>query len=117
MISRWRALSVLAAAFVVFLASKGLVASFAQVSVSGPACVSPYRIDWPSPPVWSFCWRAPQNSSGVAGSGLELYDVFYKGRRLLWTTHLPVLNVKYDPGGCGGDSLSYRDWQNSPIRF
>src|SRR5687767_6697526 len=81
-------------------------------------CVSPYKINWPtSNPVWSLCWVPPDNSSGVDGSGLELRHVFYKGKRVFWQAHIPVLNVKYDPGGCGGPTLSYRDWQNSLVDF
>ena len=75
-------------------------------------CDAPYRINWPSTnPVWSLCWTPPNNSSGVDGSGLELHHVFYKGRQVFNRAHIPVLNVKYDPGGCGGSTLSYRDWQ------
>lgn len=91
------------------------VTSFAQSA----ACVPPYKIEWPaSNPVWSFCWVPPDNSSGVDGSGLELRNVFYKGKCVLRQAHVPVLNVQYDPGGCGGGaSLSYRDWQNAPMPF
>jgi hypothetical protein len=81
-------------------------------------CVAPYKINWPaSNPVWSLCWVPPDNSSGVDGSGLELRHVFYKGKRVFWQANVPVLNVKYDPGGCGGPDLSYRDWQNSLMPF
>src|SRR5262249_35139908 len=69
-----------------------------------------YRINWPDGnPVWSFYWVPPDESSGTDGSGLELRNVFYKGHLVLYRAHLPILNVKYDPGGCGGSSLSYRD--------
>jgi hypothetical protein len=44
---------------------------------------------------------------------LELRDVFYKGLRVLRRAGLPLLNVDYDPGGCG----SYRDWQHGLIEF
>jgi hypothetical protein len=82
-------------------------------------CAPPYKIEWPATnPVWSFCWVPPDNSSGVDGSGLELRNVFYKGKLVLRQAHIPVLNVQYDPGGCGGGpSRSYRDWQNSPMPF
>src|SRR6266851_1411373 len=81
-------------------------------------CTAPNRIDWPAQaPVWSLCWVAPNVSSGVDGSGLELRHVFYKGKRVFWRAHLPLLNVKYDPGGCGGSYLSYRDWANGLVRF
>ena len=95
----------------------GPVPSAHGQAVSG-YCVSPNKINWPaSDPVWSLCWVSPPASSGVDGSGLELRHVFYRGRRVFWRAHLPILNVKYDPGGCGGSDLSYRDWQNQLVAF
>lgn len=77
-------------------------------------CYPPHRIDWPAVrPVWSLCWISPESSSGIDGSGLELRDVFYKGRLVLRRAGIPLLNVDYDPGGCG----SYRDWQNALAYF
>jgi hypothetical protein len=81
-------------------------------------CSPPHKINWPATnPVWSLCWLPPDASSGISGSGLELRHVFYKGKRVFWQAHVPVLNVKYDPGGCGGSNLSYRDWANQLVRF
>jgi len=81
-------------------------------------CNPPNKINWPDAnPVWSLCWVSPANSSGISGSGLELRHVFYKGKRVFWQAHIPVVNVKYDPGGCGGANLSYRDWTNSLMPF
>lgn len=81
-------------------------------------CEAPHKIDWPvSNPVWSLCWYAPGETDLVEGAGLELRHVFYKGKRVFWHATLPVLNVLYDPGGCGGSSLSYRDWQNQIAPF
>src|ERR1019366_6252377 len=78
------------------------------------ACAAPHTIVWPADhPVWSLCWIAPDSSSGVDGSGIELRDVFYKGKLVLRRAGIPVLNVNYDPGGCG----SLRDWQNAPMNF
>lgn len=75
------------------------------------ACSAPNYIAWPAAnPVWKLCWTAPSNSSGIDGSGLELTDVYYKDVKVFYKAHIPLLNVKYDPGGCGGSSLSYRDW-------
>ncbi|WP_445173257.1 hypothetical protein [Microcoleus sp.] len=77
------------------------------------SCPAPYQIKWPTnAPVWSLCWTPPDKSGGVDGSGLEVYNVYYKGKQVLHRANLPVLNVQYAPGGCGGPSLSYRDWQN-----
>ena len=78
------------------------------------ACTYPNLILWPSVrPIWSLCWVAPDSSSGIDGSGLELRDVFFRGKRVLRRAGLPILNVNYTPGGCG----SYRDWQNGLADF
>lgn len=77
-------------------------------------CPTPHRIDWPADhPVWSLCWISPDESSGIDGSGLELRDVFYKGKLVLRRSGVPLINVDYDPGGCG----SYRDWQHALMDF
>ncbi|MDB5934593.1 MAG: hypothetical protein JWQ01_1937 [Massilia sp.] len=83
----------------------------APKSALAQACSAPNYIAWPAAnPVWKLCWTAPNNSSGVDGSGLELSDVYYKNVKIFYKANIPILNVKYDPGGCGGASLSYRDW-------
>jgi hypothetical protein len=106
--------SLLGITLILDLASAPMLAQSATTS-----CEPPYKVDWPaSNPVWSLCWMPPGNSSGVDGSGLELRNVFYKGKCVLRQAHVPVLNVQYDPGGCGGGpSLSYRDWQNALMPF
>jgi len=50
----------------------------------------------------------PAASSGTNGSGIELRYVDYRGKRLLYRAHVPILNVRYDQNACG----PYRDWQN-----
>src|SRR5262249_50006977 len=78
-------------------------------------CPSPARgtpgqmwISWPQPnPVWRLQAIRPAASSGVSGSGLEVRFVDYKGKRVLYRGHVPILNVKYDGDACG----PYRDWQ------
>lgn len=45
------------------------------------------------------------------GSGVELRQVRYRGRLVLWRAHVPILNVLYD------DGVSYRDWQNQETPF
>jgi len=78
-------------------------------------CPSPPRgtpgqlwISWPaSNPIWRFLAIRPAASSGVSGSGLELRFVDYRGKRVLYQAHVPILNVKYDDDACG----PYRDWQ------
>jgi hypothetical protein len=57
--------------------------------------------------VWSFLAVRPAASTGIAGSGIELRHVRYRGKQVLFRAHLPILNVRYDNDACG----PYRDWQ------
>jgi hypothetical protein len=56
--------------------------------------------------IWRFLAVRPSASSGTWGSGVELRYIDYRGRRVLYQAHVPILNVRYD-GPCG----PYRDWQ------
>ena len=58
--------------------------------------------------LWKFLAVRPAASSGTRGSGVELRFVDYKGKRVLYRAHVPILNVRYDNDACG----PYRDWQN-----
>lgn len=58
--------------------------------------------------IWKFQAVRPAGSSGTNGSGIELRYVDYKGKRVLYRAHVPILNVKYNGDACG----PYRDWQN-----
>jgi hypothetical protein len=58
--------------------------------------------------VWKFLAIRPAASSGTNGSGVELRFLDYRGKRVLYRAHVPVLNVKYNANACG----PYRDWQN-----
>jgi hypothetical protein len=55
--------------------------------------------------------RDSQPQSNGKGSGVELRQVHYRGRFLLWQAHVPILNVLYD------DGVTYRDWQNQETPF
>ncbi len=57
--------------------------------------------------VWRFLAVRPSASSGTYGSGVELRFVDYRGRRVLYRAHVPILNVLYENNACG----PYRDWQ------
>ncbi len=57
--------------------------------------------------LWRFLAVRPAASSGTNGSGIELRYVDYKGKRVLYRAHVPILNVKYSGDACG----PYRDWQ------
>jgi hypothetical protein len=58
--------------------------------------------------IWRFLAVRPAASSGTNGSGVELRYVDFRGRRVLYRAHVPILNVKYDADACG----PYRDWQD-----
>jgi hypothetical protein len=98
-----------------------VVVALVLVAVRGAAaqtCDANHQIRWPDAnPVWEMCWTSPADSAGIDGSGLEIADVRYNGQLVLARGHIPVVNVKYDPGGCGGADLSYRDWNNQLVRF
>lgn len=57
--------------------------------------------------LWRMLAIRPATSAGYMGSGIELRDVYFRGRRVLRQAHLPILNVRYDGDVCG----PYRDWQ------
>ncbi|MCG7344124.1 hypothetical protein MHZ92_08270 [Sporosarcina sp. ACRSL] len=57
--------------------------------------------------IWSFLAVRPAASSGRVGSGIELRDVYYRGKKVLSRAHVPILNVRYENDLCG----PYRDWQ------
>jgi len=81
-------------------------------------CGGGNHVVWPAQnPVWDFCWFPPDQSSGPDGSGIELRYVRYRQKLVLWRANIPVLNVLYEPGGCGGSNLSYRDWMNELAGF
>ena len=52
--------------------------------------------------VWKFLVVRPAASSGTNGSGVELRYVDYRGKRLLYRAHVPILNVKGSLGLGGG---------------
>jgi len=63
--------------------------------------------------LWRFIAVRPAASCGTNGSGIELRFVDYRGKRVLYRAHVPVLNVKYDNNACG----PYRDWQYEEAFF
>ena len=98
--------------------------SMAAEQICGPEnapCLKPRRgtpgsvtIEWPTVnPVWRFLAIRPAYSTGVNGSGIELRNVEYKGKRVLKQAHIPILNVKYDDDLCG----PFRDWMYDEMCF
>lgn len=63
--------------------------------------------------LWTMLVLRPAASSGTRGSGVELRNVSYKGKSVLYRAHVPILNVSYDGNRCG----PYRDWQNEEGAF
>ncbi len=79
----------------------------------GPATVRVRVIDGTTE-LWNMLVTRPRNSEPSAlhkGSGVELRQVRYRGRLVLYQAHVPILNVLYDNG------TTYRDWQNSETVF
>ena len=101
---------------ILFLAAAALAAA-TGVAAAQPSCnlQGERLMSWPTVnPVWQFCFLRPQRQlSGTNGSGLEIRDVYYNGHLVMKRGHVPMLNVQYDPGGCG----CYRDWQNQEVVF
>lgn len=68
--------------------------------------------------IWRFLLVRPAASSGTNGSGAELRFVDFRGRRVLYRAHVPILNVEYfDEGQRAGCGPTYRDWQNQETCF
>jgi Copper amine oxidase, enzyme domain len=80
----------------------------AQDTASGVAGSAWVTVKQGTTTLWKFLVVRPAASSGTNGSGVELRGVDYRGKRLLYRAHVPILNVKYDDDACG----PYRDWQN-----
>jgi hypothetical protein len=72
-------------------------------------------LEWPvGNPVWQMCWLRPSQSSGPRGSGLEIRNVWYRGRQVFKRAHAPMLFAEYR-NGAGGNC--YRDWKDSNSPF
>jgi hypothetical protein len=104
------------------------------VAAGGPVCEPPPGIDdcpatgqagqvWVTvtrggETLWRFLALRPAASSGVNGSGVELRFVDYRGKRVLYRAHVPILNVEYQADGVAiGCGPTYRDWQNQEACF
>jgi hypothetical protein len=100
---------------------RGVVVSEMICGPEAEPCIKPRRgtrgtvvIEWPAAdPVWRFQAIRPASSSGTNGSGIELRNVTYKGKRVLKQAHVPILNVNYDDDVCG----PFRDWLYEEMCF
>ncbi|MCU0756383.1 MAG: hypothetical protein MUE46_14870 [Xanthomonadales bacterium] len=83
-----------------------------------PGCIAAANetlLQWPvENPVWQMCWLRPSQSSGPRGSGLEVRNVFYRGKQVFKRAHAPMLFAEYR-NGAGGNC--YRDWKDSNSPF
>ncbi len=85
----------------------GLPSAGQQTSSRGDAGQYQFTVKQGSTVIWSFLAIRPSVSSGTNGSGIELRDIQYRGKRVLARAHLPILNILYIDSACG----PYRDWQ------
>ncbi|MDQ5824100.1 MAG: hypothetical protein M3441_07790 [Chloroflexota bacterium] len=68
--------------------------------------------------LWTFVLVRPSASSGTNGSGVELRYLDYRGKRVLYRAHVPILNIEYFQDGIDADcGPTYRDWQNAENCF
>ena len=84
-----------------------------NANAGGPRRVRVRVIDG-SVELWNFQLVRPRDSEPVTygkGSGIELRNVFYRSKLVLYRAHVPILNVLYD------DNVNYRDWQNAETVF
>lgn len=63
--------------------------------------------------IWNLIVVRPSVSSGTRGSGIEVQNVNYRGKRVLTRGHVPILNVQYERDVCG----PYRDWSYQEDMF
>jgi hypothetical protein len=97
------------------LLAAGWLAS-ATLGATSPTCTltGEHLMSWPTNnPVWEFCWLRAIDSSAPNGSGLEIRNVYYNGHLVMKRGHIPILDVLYDPRGCG----CFRDWLSEEERF
>lgn len=87
-----------------------------SAGAASPTCTAPARlIQFPTGvPVWEFCLLTPSQSSGNDGSGIEIRDAYYNGRKVFKRAHTPILNVKYV---AGASCDCYRDWIDEERKF
>ncbi len=63
--------------------------------------------------LWEMRVIRPSASSGYWGSGIDLRNITYKGKKILTQLNVPILNVNYLNNVCG----PYRDWQYAENPF
>lgn len=66
--------------------------------------------------IWRLLVVRPAESVGTNGSGVELREVHYRGRKLLFQAHVPILNVEYQ-GATPSCGPTFRDWLDQEACF
>jgi hypothetical protein len=89
------------------------LANAGQTTASGVAGSAWVTVKQGTTTLWKFMVVRPAGSSGTWGSGVELRGLDYRGKRVLYRAHVPILNVKYEGDACG----PYRDWQDQEGMF
>jgi Copper amine oxidase, enzyme domain len=89
------------------------VSNAAQQTVRNVAGTVRGRVLYGGQTVWRFHVLRPAASTGTNGSGVELRYVDYRGKRVLYRAHVPVVNVNYEHHACE----PHRDWQNEEGMF
>lgn len=88
-----------------------------QPAVSNAAGQAQVTISQGTTVLWKFIVLRPAATMGPGistnGTGIELRFVDYRGKRLLYRAHVPILNVSYKNNACG----PYRDWQHTESMF
>lgn len=84
----------------------GLPSAGQSVTAKGNSGSAEIDISDDQGPLWNFIVVRPSASSGSKGSGLEIKNLYYKGKLVLSRAHTPILNVQYTGNACG----PYRDW-------
>src|SRR5262245_14927069 len=83
----------------------------AAAAPAQPVCngaIAEQLMAWPTDaPVSEFCRLRHSQSSGDNGSGVEIRNLYYHGHLVMKQGHVPILNVQYEAGNCGGANHCY----------
>lgn len=84
--------------------------SLTNIGTPGSAVVV-VKLKGSSEPLWKMHVTRPSASEGKWGSGIELREIYYKGRLILHRAHAPILNVDYIDNVCGPfrDPVNYEN--------
>lgn len=109
-------------------ASAILCVALALATHAGPAAAQAFPgcsgaanetlLEWPvGNPVWQMCWLRPSQSSGPRGSGLEIRNVYFRGKQVFKRAHAPMLFAEYNLPPNPQNGTCYRDWKDQNSAF